>query len=170
MFVQIWAIFKLTQFVAHPLLAAALVLSVMLALQARARRFSHPKARARGVAVRIPLRRARDHHALCSRSCCAFLCSTDRQCVPCRGVCGSPCRPSSWAFRFRMRSLLKRTSRRPLGAGVERLRLCPRQSARDAGGGALRVSSCWRIGAVGLFTLLVARASSRATTLASLAT
>ena len=31
MFVQIWAIFKLSQFVAHPLLAAALVLSAMLA-------------------------------------------------------------------------------------------------------------------------------------------
>ena len=31
MFVQIWAIYKLSQFVAHPLLAAALVLSAMLA-------------------------------------------------------------------------------------------------------------------------------------------
>ncbi|HSH39709.1 MAG TPA: hypothetical protein VK993_13110 [Chthoniobacterales bacterium] len=31
MFVQMWAIYKLTQFVAHPLLAAALVLSAMLA-------------------------------------------------------------------------------------------------------------------------------------------
>ncbi|MFN2507700.1 MAG: hypothetical protein ABR589_02895 [Chthoniobacterales bacterium] len=31
MFVQIWAIYKLSQFVAHPLLASALVLSVMLA-------------------------------------------------------------------------------------------------------------------------------------------
>jgi hypothetical protein len=31
MFVQIWAIFKLTQFIAHPLLASAFVLSVMLA-------------------------------------------------------------------------------------------------------------------------------------------
>ena len=31
MFVQIWSIYKLTQFVAHPLLASALVLSVMLA-------------------------------------------------------------------------------------------------------------------------------------------
>jgi hypothetical protein len=31
MFVQIWAIYKLSQFVAHPLLAAGLVLSAMLA-------------------------------------------------------------------------------------------------------------------------------------------
>jgi hypothetical protein len=31
MFVQMWAIYKLSQFVAHPLLAAALVLSAMLA-------------------------------------------------------------------------------------------------------------------------------------------
>jgi hypothetical protein len=31
MFVQIWALYKLTQFVAHPLLASAIVLSVMLA-------------------------------------------------------------------------------------------------------------------------------------------
>jgi hypothetical protein len=49
MFVQIWAIYKLTQFVAHPLLASAIVLSVMLAASGAGAAFMQSATRGRFV-------------------------------------------------------------------------------------------------------------------------
>jgi hypothetical protein len=62
MFVQIWAILKLSQFVAHPLLASALVLSAMLIASGAGRGIPHAQRGARDAEDRVALRgyRCRD--------------------------------------------------------------------------------------------------------------